>query len=373
MCSRRAQNDTTPNKSNHSSAISYVDCNFKTQPLITSFFRNVNVQNMINSMNHLLDGDCNAPEISTIPIYDVNRSSSLPIYYNNVRSITNKLNICMKIELSPYKVLCFTETFLDSSISSSVYFPSKFEVYRCDRKIQSGRRAGGVAILVHHSLISRPITFCDTTVDDENSEFLAVEICIKPQPLIIYLCYMSTFKLDTALRHQQRIESIVEKYRTHKIMVLGDFNLYDIIWTSDDEDETVFLPHLPHAAFDTNRQNRSTYHTDALHFLDKMLSLTLSQISDIGNSSSNVLDLVFVNAPGEIRMCEDKNSIVEKLQQDRSHTPYEINVDYSKKSSCNVELQTIFCYARGNYNRLCAQLESINFQHEFEMRDADSA
>lgn len=34
----------------------------------------------------------------------------LRIHYNNVRCITNKRNLCMKMDLSVYKLLCFIET-----------------------------------------------------------------------------------------------------------------------------------------------------------------------------------------------------------------------------------------------------------------------
>lgn len=77
--------------------------------------------------------------------------SLLLIYDNNVRCITNKHNICMKIELSIYKILVLTETWLIKAISSSVYFPNKYEIYRFDRVVSSNvsRRSGGVAMLVH--------------------------------------------------------------------------------------------------------------------------------------------------------------------------------------------------------------------------------
>lgn len=86
--------------------------------------------------------------------------SSLPIYYNNVRCITNKRNIGMRIGQSMYKILCFTETWLSNKQCSNDYFPSGFEVYRCDRALSSQqfatRRAGGVAVIVHTEQTSRP-------------------------------------------------------------------------------------------------------------------------------------------------------------------------------------------------------------------------
>lgn len=102
----------------------------------------------------------------------------------------------MKVELSPYKALCFTETYLDDKISSCVYFPDKFVMYRCDRKVQSGRRAGGVAILIHHEIKSKPITIAETIDNEQNNEFLVIELCLKPKHLIIYLFYMSVFNYN---------------------------------------------------------------------------------------------------------------------------------------------------------------------------------
>ena len=204
----------------------------KLQSLITSFFRNNNGHVMQDSSNttSMSRVDCNVLRAdNSVNVFEI---TSLPIFYDNVRSITNKRNVCMKIELSLYKVICMTETKLDDGITSSVYFPSNFQVYRCDRKVINVRRAGGVAILVHHTLKSKQIVLSDTVDIDPISEFLAVEIIVRPQPLIIYLCYMSMFNYESASKHYVRIETIVEKYRDHKIMILGDFNLHDIDWTT---------------------------------------------------------------------------------------------------------------------------------------------
>lgn len=275
----------------------------------------------------------------------------------------------MKIELSVYKVLCFTETWLDDGHSSSVYFPSNFEAYRCDRKIQTARRSGGVAILVHNTLKSKSIAFPSTIVIEETCEFLAVEIFIKPHPLIIYVCYMNVFDMEVAMKHYRRIEFVVDSFRNHTVAVIGDFNLHDIVWTRDGDAENVFLPHT----LTDLSNNRSIYQLNALDFLEKILSLPMSQLSNFRNDASNVLDLVLVNEPGELTLCKDQHTIIEQSQQDSRHIPYEINVDYSANSSVNVEYVTVYQYARGNYERLVSQLEAINFQHEFKIRDVDSA
>lgn len=256
-------------------------------------------------------------------------------------------------------------------ILSSVYFPRKFTIYRCDRKHPTKRRSGGVALLVHHSFESKPIAFSSKSDSESDCEFLAIEIITKPQPLIIYVCYMNKFDLENALKHHQRIKSIVERYRDHRIMVLGDFNLFDIVWTPDDEDNNVFLPHTSVDVI--NSEYRSMYYSDAMVFLEKMMSLPLFQLSNFKNKASNVLDLVFVNRPDDFMICDDKFSIIERSQQDACHIPYEINVDYIVSAYSEVKLETIYQYSRGNYERMCQQLESYNFEHEFKIRNVDDA
>lgn len=296
---------------------------------------------------------------------------TLPIYYNNVRSIANKRNIHMKIELCVYLVLIFIETWLDNGLFSSVYFPDKFNVYRCDRTIQTLRRSGGVAILVHHSLNSRTVTISSTIGPDDASEFLAIEVCIKPQPLILYACYMSVFDLQIALKHYHHVKLIVEMYRNHKVIVMGDFNLHDISWSPDDEDENSYLPHTSNEH--NVNANRTRYQIDALDFLDRMISLSLSQLSNFRNNALNVLDLVFANDSSGFNVTKDCHTIIDEIQQDARHIPYEIKMICGTNPSGNVENMTVYQYSKGHYERMTQQLEAINFQHEFNTRDVDSA
>lgn len=183
MCSRQARRDTT--QSNSSYNFSTQNQSRFTQTRITNFF---SAPNQIDQTPPLTNDNTSHPTDDS----SRNNLSSLPVYYNNVRSIMNKRNIAMKMELSLFKVLCFTETFLGDNNASSVYFPNNFNVYRCDR-LDTIRPAGGVAILVHRSLKSRSIP-TDADIDtDPDSEFIAVEVTVQPNPLIFYVCYMSEF------------------------------------------------------------------------------------------------------------------------------------------------------------------------------------
>ena len=395
ICSRQARNDATSPNSSRFSSFSCLNQQRYSQTLITKFYNsNVNTTTVIDSVSSntsnitatsgidctsssLLSTDVNEVRVTMQPITDnVSRVSqshnllpSLPIYYNNVRSITNKKNVCMKIEMSVYKVLCLTETWLNDSHSNGSYFPTKFTVYRCDRSTQMLRRSGGVAILVHHTLNHKSVKFPFAV--DPQSEFLAIEIVIKPQPLIVYVCYLSVFNLDIALTHLQRVKFLNETYRHHKIIIFGDFNLYDIKWSADSDFEGVFLPHT--TVDSSVNQVRSYYNSSALEFLQKMMSLPMSQLSNYSNSASNVLDLVFVNKPEEFKLKKDHYSIIDQSQQDAYHIPYEVTVEYCINSTINTEALSVYSYTRGNYARICTQIDAINFQHEFSIRDIDTA
>lgn len=292
--------------------------------------------------------------------------SSLPIYYNNVRSVINKRNLAIKIELSIYKVLCFTETWLTSAHSSCNYFPSSFTVYRCDRMIDTDRRSGGVAILVHCSFNSKQLLI----KSDKQCEFLAIEIKIKPTPLILYVCYLSKFDSYIASMHYDIIKQITSEYPNHRLIVMGDFNVFDVKWALDDSEES-YVPYTD--IMDNANNHRSKYFEAVLKFLQDMTSVPLFQMSNIANNAGNVLDLVFVSNASDIKVCVDQYALIEHSQQDDYHKPYEITFDYCAKSSVSIKSSTVYLYAKGNYERMCQQLNNINFQHEINTRDVDAA
>lgn len=314
------------------------DNKLRKQSTITRFFQ-PNGDNINNIVNINDSSNTTTTPSSHSKFIDKQR---LPIYYNNVRSIVNKRNVNVKIELSPYKILCFTETFLDDKVNFN--FPNSFNVYRCDRDtteiISRTRRARGVAILVHKSLKCKSIEINE----DRDCEFLTIEITLKPKPMIIYLCYMNVFELQIANKHYEHVKLLTEKYQSHQIMVLGDFNLKKIAW-EEDELNNFYLPTL-------STTSQSGYFADATEFLMRILSLPMFQLSNIKNSVGNVLDLVFVNDNIDVSLCIDPNTIIDADQQDEYHKPYDITIDYCTKGSLvnYDENVPVFCYRRGNYD-----------------------
>lgn len=69
------------------------------------------------------------------------------IYYQNVRGLKSKSNTFYNNVLtSEYDIYCLTETWLDSTVSSSELFPVGFTVYRLDGKNKC--RGSGVLVAV---------------------------------------------------------------------------------------------------------------------------------------------------------------------------------------------------------------------------------
>lgn len=134
----------------------------------------------------------------------------------------------------------------------------------------------------------------------------------------------------------------------------------------------MYRPHAD-ATSVNNNQSRSIYNINALDFLHQMMELPLFQLSNLQNDSHNVLDLLFTTTPRDIVLSTDNYTLIEQTQQDKRHVPFEINIDCIEQSPTNPPVKTVYCYRRGNYDRMCQHLESINFQHEFNVRDVDSA
>lgn len=109
-------------------------------------------------------------------------------------------------------------------------------------------------------------------------------------------------------------------------------------------------------------------------FLNQMLEMSFYQLSNVKNAFGNVLDLIFVNELGDVEVSIDESQIVRVMQQDRAHVPYEITFTYCKKTTTKeIMMKEIRCYKSGHYERMKQQIEWINFQHEINNRDVDSA
>lgn len=283
---------------------------------------------------------------------DFARICHLPIYYGNVRSIPAKTDFRSRVAASLYKVLCFTETWLNQHDYDDAYFPYGYRVYRCDRQTNGG----GVAVLVHDEFKSTHIK----QISHPECESICVKIEMKPTPLVMYVAYVNQPKPDILSKHCSLVERLMSLECDSRIVVLGDFNLHDVKWNSDDT-ETYFLPQ------DIVKHSDSVYFRTAADFLQRIHQLPMYQISNIENVSLNVLDLVFVNQTTDIQLCKAPASITKVRETDRFHPPIEIAFEYeSGQIATTNETVETFLYKRGNYERISEMLNEINFAELFD-------
>lgn len=80
-------------------------------------------------------------------------------------------------------------------------------------------------------------------------------------------------------------------------------------------------------------------------FLNQMQEMSFYQLSNVTNAFGNVFDLVFVNELGDVDILIDESRIIEKVQQDPAHVPYDITFTYCKKNtSMCVSRKEVICY-----------------------------
>lgn len=122
-------------------------------------------------------------------------------------------------------LIFLTETWLSAKVRSNDIFQGnqEYEVYRCDRE---GRTGGGTLIAVSKSIPSTHINVA--------SNLESVWVCAKFQgkKIILGACYRppdapSTFVDDL----HDLINSIVCRYGSLPIVLLGDFNFPNICWS----------------------------------------------------------------------------------------------------------------------------------------------
>lgn len=284
----------------------------------------------------------------------------MPIYYQNIRSLPAKKNIYTALSSTMYEILCFTETWLTNDHKIEQYIPSTFSSYTSNRSDtnSSFTRGGGVAILVRNGLKSqRVLQFEDNTI-----ESVCVQIHMNSnQFIILYVAYIPPYSdNDVFNKHVNCIRNILSNVSCN-LVVLGDFNLSKVKWEMCDEGG-YFLP------FDIPANKRVIYD----NFLNRMMLLSLHQVCAVRNDCDNVLDLVFTIDYARITISSPQIAVTEVDKIDKAHPPIEVVYDCSIPRNSQVTKE-IYVYKNGNYGRICRQLDAINFQHEFTIRDSSEA
>jgi hypothetical protein len=160
-----------------------------------------------------------------------------------------------------------TETWLTDDVPDSMLASNGYSIHRKDR---SGRRGGGVAILLAKYLKYCPVQYPRTF---ESLEVVAVDLILNPKVRIV-----CAYRPPNATQeYTELLSSLINEITnvTWPVIILGDFNLPHIDWKNMLSPKT------------------NEYET----FLNAVVEAGLHQVVTFPTRENNVLDLILTNSP----------------------------------------------------------------------------
>lgn len=157
------------------------------------------------------------------------------MYYQNTHSLNNKVSLLRSnfpsFTSSP-NIIVFSKTWLKSHIHSSELGRLGYNIFRLDRRIDlddddAPESGGGVLIAFKKHIVAHPINCI------HNEESLFVGINHGRTKMILCAAYMppkAPCSLYEDLLHSIDDTLTVREYR--KLLVIGDFNLPNIVWSN---------------------------------------------------------------------------------------------------------------------------------------------
>lgn len=268
----------------------------------------------------------------------------MDIYYQNIRGIRTKTNeIYQNILQSNYKIIVFTETWLNQHIHSKEFIDDRYNVYRRDRHTSSSKKSdgGGVLVAVSRELESTRVKNWETECED-----LWVTIKININGIIKKIALCATYlpppvKLETLNAYLHNVNDVIDK--VDDAIILGDFNLGFIRWNSECEGS--------HAI--------PTDYNNALgHALVDFISLnSLYQYNKLYNSDNRILDLVLSTLSTVV--ISQPLELISRL--DPKHPNILVQFSFSNIRYLQPKCRNDYNFFKADYCNINLKLHSINW------------
>lgn len=206
------------------------------------------------------------------------------VYYQNVRGLRTKLfdlRSALATVSADYDVIIFVETWLISGINDAELGMDNFNVFRCDRNVNTSNlsRGGGVLIAIRKCFFSRILRVSVTDV-----EHLFVEIRLGFESLLIGAVYLPPGSDPFIFsRYCCAVEEVFTSLPNSFVLLTGDFNLPSVSWGSAEDGTLIY--YAQHGCVCAQ--------ADLLCEYFNLFSLT--QHCSILNAYGRSLDLVFSN------------------------------------------------------------------------------
>lgn len=274
------------------------------------------------------------------------------MYFHNVRGMSSKsssfLRFVLQTEFDIYSIL---ETNFHNGINCAEFFPVNYIVYRCDRSADSSEKSsgGGVLLAVNSKFSSQLLE------SPQSIECVCIKMETAGNTLIIISAYIppkSPIQVYSTFSRYVNNLMMNNSCEDTSFLVMGDFNLPNLVWIVDDE-----LGIVP-----TNVNSLIER-----EFVDSMLCSGLFQINYIKNSLDRSLDLIFTNFTDSFRIYE---SDIPFVINDIHHKPIEIVCDIRfKKNNFMAEEITSYDFKNANISGLSDYLDGIDWYLVFTDND----
>ena len=240
------------------------------------------------------------------------------------------------------KLVCVTESHLTSEVSSSFVAIPKFTLLRND--VEGSVHKHGVCAYVHEDILV-------DNISSPASNVLMFQL-LTYNVFIIIVYRPPSYNAS----QNEQLAILIENVTTGKeCVVLGDFNLPNICWSSTDE--------LPVASSVPPAEAR---------FLDAVNSVGLVQwvTEPTYPRSGNTLDLLFTTEPDNIGKIE----VLEPLPG-CDHCPVLFEYLWEGEVPNKVEAQPSkhFAWHKGKYSHLCQELSRIDWDFELAFLNSSDA
>lgn len=282
---------------------------------------------------------------------------ALNIFYQNVRGIRTKtVSVRNKILINNYDIICFSETWLNSTVFSEELFDDRYVIFRRDRESTKSlsKEGGGVLAAVSKKLIVSRKTEWES---DNEDLWLVIKSRFNSLIFICILYIPPSVTVDNYCNQIEKLQDLYLKYSysNSQFIIIGDFNLPEIKW-------------LPDSSFKNNVLSPSNYKSMKAHSLVNFSSIcNLNQFNYVLNGNENLLDLVFsdkVNinihtAPGLTKLDQHHPSFEITVKQNKDQF-LESNRSYSK-----------YNFRKGDFDQCRQDLLSFNWISLFENKNVN--
>ena len=258
---------------------------------------------------------------------------------SNINKITEMHNL---IAIYQPHLLAVTETWLNSSISSTELFPHNYAVHRRDREeIEPGRVGGGAMLAVSDFIHSE--RKCEFEPHDQ--EILVCESKPADSKAFIFIVAYNPHSATAEsffIKLNEVLVNISKKYDL--IFVSGDFNCPQIKWND-------IYSRIPD------------------YVSDFMLGNSLIQCNGVpSNVCGNILDLLFVNDESKV---DQVAAMDVDFTTDHTVLNFNILLKMSEKPSVS---RKVFNYKKTYVEKLCALLSKLPyFNTATDVTDIDAA